>query len=998
MGQPIPFQNAQVMFTGGLAQKTAELIVQPNNVLALDNVRIAKAGQIDKRPGFTSLSQACSDGTTLSTIAALATFNGELLAFDGTRCLSYLESTATWVPKGRAMSVVTTQHSVIRSSTSVQSNPDGCPLDGLELYAWEDSRGGIRYAVFESTTGAQPVVDQSLYPAGSQPKVVQDGTDFHVFVSVSLGTVGHFTIAPGAPQNPSQVAAWLSDRSLPCYDAVMVNGSPWVVYPGPSVVQARDATQTFALGAGVTGITAIATCTDSTGRVWVAAAYSSGTLVVGAFTSTGGVALVPTTIATEAVGPTTITIAENPAAPGTVLVADEVPLSASNHLVNVWPISAAGAVTNIVNGNATPSVTIRGVGLASKLFSYGAQAYVTTVYPSTLQPTYFVHALSTTPAQAPVCKLNFQVGGGFRTNSLLAECQPMATASDFLLAAQRAGSFQTLNGVAFANLGVNGNTIALADADAFQATQSTNNLFIPGGVPLVYDGANVVELATNVFPEDIQVAIVSQPAAILNGAYQYTVTYEWTDNYGQVQYSQPSVATASTTITPNNAFQLTVPTLRLTSKTSVQIVFYRTVVIAGAPQLIPYKVGSVTNNPLVDSVTFVDFLPDASAQENPSIYSLSQVPNTAPPSCSLAVSWQNRVFISGLDDPAETWFSLNRFDVSDYNNIALSFSSEFTCGVDGDNVSSVGGPITALAREDANFIIFKANGIYVLTGSGPNPNNTGDQYPDPQLITSDTGCTNQASIVFCPLGLMFKSEKGIYLLDRNLSLRYIGDRVEGFNGLTITSAELLNDTNEVVFATAEGTLLVYNYYFDVWSTWSTVPAVDAVMWNNQLVVAQANGVCKAQDNTGTVWSDDGKAIVMTVQTPWLSPANLMGYANFYSFTVLGVMRGPHTLVASASYDFNPGIDENFTAASSAISASWGALPTWGTYQSAWGGTFQPYEFQFNISSTRHQAVSVTLKTRETAPNQAVSLIGISLQYLTYPGAMRLPTVARVAGT
>ena len=105
---------------------------------------------------------------------------------------------------------------------------------------------------------------------------------------------------------------------------------------------------------------------------------------------------------------------------------------------------------------------------------------------------------------------------------------------------------------------------------------------------------------------------------------------------------------------------------------------------------------------------------------------------------------------------------------------------------------------------DEKLVIFEDDRIFYLTGSGPNATGQQNNFSDPQLVTSDVGCSNTRSIVQTPKGLMFMSNKGIYLLDRGLSTHYIGAPVEAYNSLTITSAILIQDENQVRFTASDG--------------------------------------------------------------------------------------------------------------------------------------------------------------------------------------------------
>ena len=78
--------------------------------------------------------------------------------------------------------------------------------------------------------------------------------------------------------------------------------------------------------------------------------------------------------------------------------------------------------------------------------------------------------------------------------------------------------------------------------------------------------------------------------------------------------------------------------------------------------------------------------------------------------------------------------------------------------------SQVGGDIIALKGMDDKLIIFKRNAIFYLAGDGPNNLGEQDTFIEPQLISSDVGCTVKNSVVLGPQGIFFKSNKGIFQL------------------------------------------------------------------------------------------------------------------------------------------------------------------------------------------------------------------------------------------
>jgi hypothetical protein len=250
---------------------------------------------------------------------------------------------------------------------------------------------------------------------------------------------------------------------------------------------------------------------------------------------------------------------------------------------------------------------------------------------------------------------------------------------------------------------------------------------------------------------------------------------------------------------------------------------------------------------------------------------------------------------------------------------------------------------------------------------------------------------------------LFKSDKGIYLLQRDGSgIVYIGAPVADFNHLTITSAQLLVETNEVIFTTLEGTILCWNYYFNApqgyWTTWTYIQAADSIIWKNQLVVAQENGVCLVQDNTNTIYTDNGRPVIRKVQLPWLG-AGMQRWCMVYNGLLLGNFKGPHVLQGYIEYNYMDGIVEDFAINSNMVTNQWGSIPTWGG--GVWGGgNGTPYQFQINLSRPMCQAMRITFWDTPDAGtngvyNEACTLNNIVFNIQPLGGFGRVPGSQKV---
>lgn len=202
---------------------------------------------------------------------------------------------------------------------------------------------------------------------------------------------------------------------------------------------------------------------------------------------------------------------------------------------------------------------------------------------------------------------------------------------------------------------------------------------------------------------------------------------------------------------------------------------------------------------------------------------------------------------------------------------------------------------------DGRLIIFKETSILYIVGSGPSRANTQDDFSEPQLIASDVGCIEPRSVVLVPDGIMFKSDKGIYILNRKLQTGYIGSSVEKFNDYLIVSAVLLENANEVRFATLNGLILVYNYLSTAWSWFLDFECVSACLYEGKYAVLKLNGQVLIENPNQNKIID--QLIVQTIASPWLRLNKIQGYQKAYYVRVLGVYKSLHKLKMNVYYDY-----------------------------------------------------------------------------------------------
>lgn len=412
----------------------------------------------------------------------------------------------------------------------------------------------------------------------------------------------------------------------------------------------------------------------------------------------------------------------------------------------------------------------------------------------------------------------------------------------------------------------------------------------------------------------------------------------------------PATSGAGTTLstTETLATAVSVPTLRITEKgrqsIPVTIHLYRT--ISGGS--VYFKVGSGLNDTTVDTINVYDGLSDRALTGNEQLYTTGgEVENVSPPASLLMCTYKNRVILVPSEETSSWWYSKQVIPGS-----PVEFSDLLVQNIDQD-----GGGITACASMDDKLILFKKTLPYYVVGDGPAPSGANNDFSYPQKITSDVGCSNQASLVLIPQGLMFQSDKGIYLLDRSLGVTYIGKEVEAFNGFTVTSAQLTPDTTQARFTLSNGTALVYDYLFGQWSVFTNMSAIDGAIYGNSYTYLQSNGL--VQKETLGQYSDNGTGITPSLTTSWLSFAGLQGFQRVWRFLLLGTYYSPHQLTVTAAYDFDPTIKQTDTITV--------------------GSSVVPYQYRLHLARQKCESVQLTISASPTGTGKELSLSSLGFE-------------------
>jgi hypothetical protein len=270
---------------------------------------------------------------------------------------------------------------------------------------------------------------------------------------------------------------------------------------------------------------------------------------------------------------------------------------------------------------------------------------------------------------------------------------------------------------------------------------------------------------------------------------------------------------------------------------------------------------------------------------------------------------------------------------------------------------------------DDKLIIFKENAIVYFNGTGPDNTGANSQYAPPALITGTVGCDNMQSIVFMPNGLMFQSNKGIWLLGRDLNTTYIGAPVEAYTtGSLVLSALAIPGTNQVRFTMDSGVMLMYDYFFQQWGTFVGMPAVSGTVFEELHTILNKYG--EVLQETPGQYLDNSTPVLMSFDTSWVTLAGLQGYERFYFFYILGQYLTPFKLNVQVAFDYNPSPQQTVLITPTNTYSTWGSDPLWGD-SAYWGGASNVFEERVFASKQRCESFQLQI-TEVYDPSQGVA--------------------------
>lgn len=919
------WQTLQLSLAGGLETKEDVRASDPRQLDVARDVQYDEFGGAQQRRPFGAVlgGGQIFGGGALANCRRVEPYGDELVLFTDTQVYSWNAQLSKWVSRGTHLAVAVDEQPRF-VTTGDQVEADRAELNGTIVYAWTEA-AKVFAAALDKATGSVLVAPTAVSAAVGRPRLVALTTKILLFVDAGSSNLTVRAIDPASPTTGIGGAGTIVTASASAalrYDVVRLHGSD--VAAGA----VRSNADTYVV---FTVSSALAISTSAKAR------SCTGSIAVSHVPVTGGPVQVfrvaGAAISGDVIDVTSLADASTDQAIGSGTSASTQITAAHRSVSNAgvftchvfWSseedVAASGGIsTNTVTtaGVIGTSSSLRvGLGIASRAFDFSGRVYLWTVFAkesgaagmgeplgfrAQLQNTYYLYR----DDAFLVAKAAWENAGGFQSTGHLPGVSSTGGSSYAWCGAERRiielGSKRT-GYSARAPLDV---AFSFDDDRARRTASIGRTLYVSGGLLMQYDGAALTEVGFQVYPWFFT-SVGSGVGAQAAGTYSYKATMRWDNATGERERS--TTATGESIPNPGaQRFLFQVSPLNVTRKgASPAIEFWRTVVDAPPEsqfRLISSQDPNASGNngylPNDDtagfSSTFADAMSDADlAEKEPFSEDAGDLEHLAPPGASIIFATDTRVFLAGVAGrPDEVWYSRLRGD-----NEVASFHDGNKAPVPRD-----GGRITALAFLNEALVVFRESAVYALPGQGVDNLGQGQNFGPANRLSSDVGAASMESVVLTPMGLLFKSRKGWYLLDRSWSARYVGAPVAVFDGDTVHAAHVVEGQHQVRILT-DARMLVWDYHavtevspLGKWAEWTIADGVHATIWQGQHVYLTATGP-RIESTFQATAPDYGE----DVETAWIKMQDLQGAARARAVQILGELRSTHLVRVRVARDY-----------------------------------------------------------------------------------------------
>jgi hypothetical protein len=968
----------------GIDTKTDPKLVVNGKLLSLQNGIFTQGKQITKRLGSNALSDAViNESYVISNPLLTKSYQNELVIGDGTRLFSYSEGVQGSAFKGYYSSVKTSNIPVSNQANSIYFQSSA--ILGNYCLVVYSGNSTLLATLIDLETNTRILSDYQV-SSGLFGKVFILGTNLAILyidtsdnVKLIILSISGTTVSFGSAISIGTSAHLVN--GFPLFDVVTTSTGATLAYGTSSAIDLitinTSGSSTHTASISYTGtLGALVLTLDSTGNNWIYYLSSSNdNLEVAVYGPTLSTVASATTVAASISLSQVTAIAINAFSQYCYYTVEQSTPDTDTFNMVSKTITLSGSTLSVTSGPAS----MIGVDIVTKpILAPDGGIYIGLAYQSLVQPAiYFIQVDTARPAFILTQALNGATINSSLPPSLLFEpniygdviltAVPLLTQE--VTAASQSSSSDVGSGLFISVL----ISLDFANADVNQAVQVSDVLAINGGAVMSYDGGSVTELGFFVFPEITDLNSSSTGGKLTLGeSYQWAIIYQWTDKQGNQYQSSPSfvgpVTISGSGSTGSASFYIRY--LNLTSKVapnSVEILVYRTTGGGSTFSLITPE-NNILNVIGDEAYLFSDTeAADSELSSDNVLYTDGGIlANDPPPPAVLMTLHNNRIWVVDSQNPNTVWPSNQIVPLN-----GITFSGDLAT-----NIDTRYGAITAIAEMDSNLVGFKGTAPFIVAGDAASTAGTGSTITNAQFIPSDAGCIESKSVLSTPFGILFKSQKGIYLLDRSLSVSYIGSEVEAFNSDTITSATMMQNKNQIRFLTSNSQALLFDYFFKQWAV-EGFGGLSADFWNGNYVYCNSSG--SILNEQSSYFLDGGSSdFSLSLQTAWLKTA-AQGFQRVRLLEILGdYVNGAsalHGLQISCNYDFGTG---NIVSTQAAI------------YYFGQANASGPFQIRFFLPVQKCNAVQFVIQEVVTGDSaETIDLTNMTLEVGMKKGANKL---------
>ena len=424
---------------------------------------------------------------------------------------------------------------------------------------------------------------------------------------------------------------------------------------------------------------------------------------------------------------------------------------------------------------------------------------------------------------------------------------------------------------------------------------------VAGAFPASWDGSQVTEHSPLRAPVISATPAGGAGPAWTNGTYLLAVVVLWRDAFGTIRRSAPSNVVSATTVG-------SVPLITAYLSESMQGTGHPTtahphpmiqlLVYASEPNgLVLY---AQPTNGVVDRCSAVENAWRFSTAQpvvdafHPAIYTdgsaTQELPAFCPNACIDVAVVADRAWLIDAERRGCAPYSKPK-----RRGIAFEFNPDQFV-----NFPANAGDLMAVVGYNDVPVFLSRSGIWVVSGPGPDALLQPPLFAEPAQV-SDVACTQTASVLRTPVGVLFVSDNRFALY--NGVVEVLNDIDPGLYG-TVVGTAVFRKQHEVVFFMSQGYCWVYNWQAGALTLWDqTVTGVSSITG-----VAQVPNTGKVlYFGGGELWLMDPDTVSATAQislrTGWLSLGGAQDWNTLANLLLHAKRAGAHALQIDIAVDY-----------------------------------------------------------------------------------------------